>query len=163
MLPSRALAQLLWMLYADLGCRGFVAEIEQERCERDRTDNFQGKAATPSQGHMFHHFACSEPWPALISIKSQSILMISLCSSSEPLTLMSLKVSTTVQVLCASWALVGIPVVICAGVGVLYHVDHLLRTFFWYLLFSLPLGIAVPTWLLASGKAEGFMWKTSEQ
>ena len=95
--------------------------------------------------------------------------------------------------------------VICAGVGVLYHVDHLLRrdedrlivlfsfrifvstrsligasvrmdlfsalcnmwiihtklatlprnvrAFFWYLLFSLPLGIAVPTWLLASGKA----------
>lgn len=80
------------------------------------------------------------------------ILIISLCSSSEPLALMSLKVSPTVQVLCASWALVGIPMVICAGVGVLYHVDHLLRAFFWYLLFSLPLGIAVPTWLLASGK-----------
>ena len=28
-----------------------------------------------------------------------------------------------------------------------------MRAFFWYLLFSLPLGIAVPTWLLASGKA----------
>eukprot|EP00435_Cladocopium_sp_Y103_P044007 s1288_g12.t1 len=80
------------------------------------------------------------------------ILIISLCSSSEPLALMSLKVSPTVQVLSASWALVGIPMVICAGVGVLYHVDHLLRAFFWYLLFSLPLGIAVPTWLLASGK-----------
>jgi len=80
------------------------------------------------------------------------ILIISLCSSSEPLTLMSLKVSPTIQVLCASWALVGIPVVICARVGVLYHVDHLLRAFFWYLLFSFPLGIAVPAWLLASGK-----------
>lgn len=29
----------------------------------------------------------------------------------------------------------------------------MLRAFFWYLLFGVPLGIAVPAWFLASGKA----------
>ncbi|CAE7658906.1 adhC2 [Symbiodinium necroappetens] len=65
---------------------------------------------------------------------------------------MGLKVSPEIQVICASWALAGMPVVIAAGVGVLYHVDHLLRTLFWYLVISFPLGISVSAWLLLSGK-----------
>eukprot|EP00931_Biecheleriopsis_adriatica_P060104 TRINITY_DN36083_c0_g1_i1.p1 TRINITY_DN36083_c0_g1~~TRINITY_DN36083_c0_g1_i1.p1 ORF type:complete len:327 (+),score=69.58 TRINITY_DN36083_c0_g1_i1:88-981(+) len=80
------------------------------------------------------------------------ILLISLCSSAEPLSILNLRVSSEIQVLCASWALVGIPLNVCAGVGVLYHIDHLLRTFFWYLLLSFPLGIGIPVWLLLTGK-----------
>jgi len=80
------------------------------------------------------------------------ITIISLCSSAETLSLMGLKVSPEIQVICASWALAGMPVVIAAGVGVLYHVDHLLRTLFWYLVISFPLGISVSAWLLLSGK-----------
>ncbi|CAJ1452531.1 unnamed protein product [Effrenium voratum] len=80
------------------------------------------------------------------------IAVISLCSSAEPLKLMSVKVSPQIQVACASWCLVGIPVTISAGVGVLYHIDHMLRTFFWYLTFSFFIVMAVPAWLLTSGK-----------
>eukprot|EP00439_Symbiodinium_sp_Y106_P001039 s4563_g1.t1 len=80
------------------------------------------------------------------------ITILSLCSSAETLSLMGLKVSPEIQVICASWALAGMPVVIAAGVGVLYHVDHLLRTLFWYLVISFPLGISMSAWLLLSGK-----------
>eukprot|EP00930_Biecheleria_cincta_P042394 TRINITY_DN2916_c0_g1_i2.p1 TRINITY_DN2916_c0_g1~~TRINITY_DN2916_c0_g1_i2.p1 ORF type:complete len:259 (-),score=40.37 TRINITY_DN2916_c0_g1_i2:92-868(-) len=86
-----------------------------------------------------------------VAIVVQTIL-ISVCSSLEPLSLMGLKVSPTIQVLCAAWAMVGIPMSVCAGVGALYRIEYLVKIFFWYLILSFPFGVAVPAWLLASGK-----------
>lgn len=79
-------------------------------------------------------------------------ILISVCSSLEPLSIMSLKVSPTIQVLSGAWAMVGMPMAVCAGVGVLYRIEYLVKTFFWYLTLSFPFGILVPAWLLASGK-----------
>jgi phage shock protein PspC (stress-responsive transcriptional regulator) len=79
------------------------------------------------------------------------IASIAVCSSAEPLQVLALRISPTLQVLWASWALIGIPVAVCAGVGAVFRVDHLVRLFFWYGLLSFPAGLAIPLTMLATG------------
>jgi len=88
---------------------------------------------------------------SLLALIIQTVF-IATCSSAEVLQVAGLRISPTIQVLCASWAFAGIPVAVCAGVGALFRIDHLVRLFFWYLVLSFPLGIAVPSYLLATGK-----------
>lgn len=81
----------------------------------------------------------------------QQILAIAICSSSEPVRIFSLLVMPWQQVLAASWAFVGIPIVINAGVSVLYRVELAVRVLFWYLMISFFFLMIVPVMLLLSG------------
>jgi len=62
------------------------------------------------------------------------IAIIAVASSVEPLEVSGIEFSPTAQVANAAWALAGIPVIIGAGVGVLYRIESHLRTYFGYLL-----------------------------
>lgn len=86
----------------------------------------------------------------LITLLSE-IIAISACSSAVPVQIFGLVVPPYAQVLAASWAFVGIPIVIAAGVGALYRIEQSLRIFFVYLLISFFLGLIVPICLLLSG------------
>lgn len=79
------------------------------------------------------------------------IIAIAACSSAVPVQILGLVVPPYAQVLAASWAFVGIPIVIAAGVGALYRIEQSLRIFFVYLLISFFLGLIVPICLLLSG------------
>jgi len=86
----------------------------------------------------------------LITLLSE-IIAIAACSSAVPVQILGLVVPPYAQVLAASWAFVGIPVVITAGVGALYRIEQSLRIFFVYLLISFFLGLIVPICFLLSG------------
>lgn len=79
------------------------------------------------------------------------ISIISSVSSKGTLKVSTFHVSSTLQVIIGSWAFIGIPITIAAGVGALYRVEMPLRTFFFYLLVSFFFGIGIPMWFLASG------------
>merc|ERR1719316_1664118 len=64
-----------------------------------------------------------------------NILLISIASSVEPIELIGIRISPTVQVLNAAWALGGIPVIIGAGVGAVYRIESHLRIY-WYLVMT---------------------------
>lgn len=79
------------------------------------------------------------------------VSIISSVSSKGSLTVATFVVSPTLQVIAGSWAFVGIPFAISAGVAVLYRVEMPLRIFFLYLLVSFFFGVGIPMWFLASG------------
>lgn len=60
------------------------------------------------------------------------IFCIATASSSEPAYVIGVKFSPAVQVINAGWALLGIPIIIGAGVGMLYRIEHQIRAYFWY-------------------------------
>merc|ERR1719271_508150 len=68
-----------------------------------------------------------------------NICLISIASSVEPIELVGISISPTVQVLNAAWALGGIPVIIGAGVGAVYRIESHLRLYYWYLVMTLIL------------------------
>lgn len=78
-------------------------------------------------------------------------VLIALSSSAYPLQVLGLTIEPNLQMILATWSFVGIPIAISAGVGALYRIEHNVKLLFWYLLFSLPLAIAIPAWLLLSG------------
>jgi len=57
------------------------------------------------------------------------------------------------QIVAASWAWVGIPIVIAAGVGAVYRVAENLALLCYYLLGSFAIGTAACIWLLMTGSA----------
>lgn len=62
-----------------------------------------------------------------------AVFVIATVSSVMPVTLGNIQISPNTQVLMAAWAAVGIPLVVGAGVGIVYRVETFLRTYFWYL------------------------------
>lgn len=79
------------------------------------------------------------------------ICVLSIVSSKGTLTIGTFHISPTLQVAMGSWAFVGIPIVIAAGVAALYRIEVPLRIFFLYLIVSFFFGIGVPIWFLTSG------------
>lgn len=79
--------------------------------------------------------------------------IIALCSSAQSQRVLGVDITTQMQTSVATWASIGIPIAVVAGVGALYRVDHNVKLLFWYLLFSLPVVIYLPVWLMASGNA----------
>lgn len=51
------------------------------------------------------------------------------------------KISAHAQIGNCTWALIGVPVIICGGVGALYRLEKLVRTYCYYMCVSLILGI----------------------
>mmetsp|Transcript_59917 Transcript_59917/g.142756 ORF Transcript_59917/g.142756 Transcript_59917/m.142756 type:complete len:356 (-) Transcript_59917:79-1146(-) len=90
----------------------------------------------------------------LVTLITQ-VATIALCSSDEPIYMASVRISPFVQVLLASWAFAGIPLVILAGVGALYRIEANLRLLVWYMLVSLLVEVCVPIWFLVSGQLCG--------
>eukprot|EP00927_Polykrikos_kofoidii_P011089 TRINITY_DN14670_c0_g1_i2.p1 TRINITY_DN14670_c0_g1~~TRINITY_DN14670_c0_g1_i2.p1 ORF type:complete len:278 (+),score=29.44 TRINITY_DN14670_c0_g1_i2:67-900(+) len=80
-----------------------------------------------------------------------AVCMISVCSSEQTLLLSGLSVSPRLQVALASWAFVGIPAAINAGVGMLFHIESALKLFYLYHVVSVLIGFFVPMSFWASG------------
>jgi len=65
-----------------------------------------------------------------------AICIIATISSVEPMSLGNINVSPSVQVMVAAWAAAGIPLVVGAGIGIVYRVEVFLRAYFWYFVSS---------------------------
>lgn len=79
------------------------------------------------------------------------ISIIASVSSHGTMRVSTFHLSSTLQVCLGSFAFVGIPLSIAAGVAALYRIESPLRVFFLYLLIGFCFGIGVPIWFLASG------------
>lgn len=79
------------------------------------------------------------------------IASIAVTSSSEPLYIIGVKVDPGTQVFNAGWALLGIPFIIGAGVGMLYRIEQMLRLYFWYSLATFFLNLVWWMQLIFSG------------
>lgn len=64
------------------------------------------------------------------------IAVISVASSVVPFAIAGVEVSPFAQVVNAAWALAGIPIIIGAGVGILYRIETHLRVYYYYLVAS---------------------------
>jgi len=62
-----------------------------------------------------------------------AIFIIAATSSVMPITLGNIIVSPNAQVMTAAWAAIGIPLIVGAGVGIIYRIEVFLRAYFWYL------------------------------
>jgi len=62
-----------------------------------------------------------------------AIFIIATVSSVEPITVGNIIISPNMQVLVAAWAAAGIPLIVGAGVGIVYRIDVFLRSYQWYL------------------------------
>lgn len=80
-----------------------------------------------------------------------TIGIIASISSVEPMSMGNIAISPSVQVLLAAWATAGIPVVVGAGVGVLYRVEAFLNTYFMYLAGTIGLELIWFVKFLVSG------------
>jgi hypothetical protein len=80
-----------------------------------------------------------------------NISVIASVSSRGQLRVSSFYLSVQLQMLAGTWAFLGIPIAVCAGVAALYRMETPLRVFFLYLLVSFFFGISIPIWFLASG------------
>jgi len=66
-----------------------------------------------------------------------AVFIIATVSSVEPISLGNIDVSPLVQCLVGTWAAAGIPLVVGAGVGVIYRIEEFLGAYFWYLVATL--------------------------
>jgi len=78
------------------------------------------------------------------------ILLIAVCSSSEPLRAFGLVFPPEVQVFAASWAFVGIPAVVAGGVGALHRIEGNVRLFFHYSAGTFVISCILPVWILST-------------
>jgi len=80
-----------------------------------------------------------------------AIACIAIVSSVEPLVVSGVGISPGVQVLSAAWSLIGIPIILGAGVGALYRVEAHLRVFFMYMVVNFIFGALVSLYFLYTG------------
>jgi hypothetical protein len=80
-----------------------------------------------------------------------NISILASVSSRGTLSVSTFNLSPTVQMLLGTWAFIGIPVAICAGIAALYRYEMPLRAFVAYGIVSFFLLIGVPMYMLASG------------
>lgn len=71
---------------------------------------------------------------------------VATASSAESIFFFGVKISPTTQVFNAAWSLAGIPLIIGAGVGMLYRIEYQLRMYFWYSLATFFINV---TWGLS--------------
>eukprot|EP00391_Amoebophrya_sp_Ameob2_P009136 CAMPEP_0178985220 /NCGR_PEP_ID=MMETSP0795-20121207/2033_1 /TAXON_ID=88552 /ORGANISM="Amoebophrya sp., Strain Ameob2" /LENGTH=223 /DNA_ID=CAMNT_0020676157 /DNA_START=150 /DNA_END=822 /DNA_ORIENTATION=+ len=72
----------------------------------------------------------------------QAIATVALVSSTEVISIGGVKIPPLTQVLYGAWCLIGIPIVINAGLGAVYRVEGQLRFYFYYLSLQLVLTTA---------------------
>eukprot|EP00747_Dinoflagellata_sp_TGD_P165381 gnl/TRDRNA2_/TRDRNA2_186578_c0_seq1.p1 gnl/TRDRNA2_/TRDRNA2_186578_c0~~gnl/TRDRNA2_/TRDRNA2_186578_c0_seq1.p1 ORF type:complete len:292 (+),score=43.44 gnl/TRDRNA2_/TRDRNA2_186578_c0_seq1:116-991(+) len=77
--------------------------------------------------------------------------LISICSSMEPIKIANIVMKPWVQVMLATWAFIGIPITLAAGVGMLYRMEHHIQLFLWYLIISFFIELVVPVSFFLSG------------
>lgn len=80
-----------------------------------------------------------------------NISIIAAVTSSSTMKVSSFTLSSTTQIWLGTWAFIGIPVTIVAGVAALYRIEMPLRAMFFYLTASFFIYIGLPLYLLASG------------
>eukprot|EP00933_Yihiella_yeosuensis_P026419 TRINITY_DN2049_c0_g1_i2.p1 TRINITY_DN2049_c0_g1~~TRINITY_DN2049_c0_g1_i2.p1 ORF type:complete len:353 (+),score=82.29 TRINITY_DN2049_c0_g1_i2:153-1211(+) len=86
----------------------------------------------------------------LLAFNIQFFLVV-IASSNAQQRVLGIRLPAATQIAISTWAAIGIPTTVCAAMGALYRVEHLVRMFFWYLVASVPVGLFIPTWLVASG------------
>jgi hypothetical protein len=64
------------------------------------------------------------------------IASIAVASSIQPIKIAGVEISPFEQIVNAAWALAGIPIIIGAGVGMLYRMESQLKTYFYYMVVS---------------------------
>mmetsp|Transcript_68253 Transcript_68253/g.108306 ORF Transcript_68253/g.108306 Transcript_68253/m.108306 type:complete len:260 (+) Transcript_68253:126-905(+) len=79
------------------------------------------------------------------------ITILASVSSRGTFQVSTFNLSPTIQMLLGTWAFIGIPVAIAAGVAALYRIELPLRAYVMYMLASFFLLIGVPMYMLASG------------
>lgn len=80
-----------------------------------------------------------------------SVITICLVSSQNTLFILGFSISPTVQVIAGTWAFLGIPVSLIAGVGMLYRVETAIKIFYYYQICSMAFGLWVPLKFLLVG------------
>lgn len=86
-----------------------------------------------------------------------NIIFISIASSVHDIQMMGMTFSANLQVLNAAWALLGIPIIISAGVGAVYRIESHLRIYFYYLTIS----FLIEAMMLISFLSAGDICKTA--
>jgi len=79
------------------------------------------------------------------------IFVIASVSSVHAVRLAGLTMSANLQILNAAWSLLGIPIIVSAGVGAVYRIESHLRIYFYYLLASFFLATGMLISLLTTG------------
>lgn len=79
------------------------------------------------------------------------IFVIASVSSVHAVRLAGLTMSANLQILNAAWSLLGIPIIVSAGVGAVYRIESHLRIYFYYLFASFFLATAMLISLLTTG------------
>jgi len=79
------------------------------------------------------------------------ITILASVSSRGTFQVSTFNLSPTIQMLLGTWAFIGIPVAIAAGVAALYRIELPLRAYVIYMLASFFLLVGVPMYMLASG------------
>jgi len=80
-----------------------------------------------------------------------SVICVAIASSKETILIHGVSVFPRIQVYSGAWCLVGIPIIIGAGVGAVYRIETHLRVFFWYLSLSFVFGAFIGVYFLVSG------------
>lgn len=86
------------------------------------------------------------------------IAFVTSCSSAKPLDLGGAKITPLLQCLNATWCLVGVPLIILAGVSAIYRMATYLTLYFLYLVATLVMTLV---WLFAFLKI-GFVCETTQ-
>jgi len=81
-----------------------------------------------------------------------SVLVLCFVSSKDELDVIGVTISPSVEVIYASWCLLGIPLAIAAGVGALYQMSFHLYTFALYLVGALVLHVGLIGGAVVSGQ-----------
>lgn len=79
------------------------------------------------------------------------IIIIASCSSVVPLQVAGVEIGTVTQLLAGSWAFVGIPLTVGAGVAAWYRIESHIRLFFNYSVATLFFGFCWWVWFLQTG------------
>lgn len=67
------------------------------------------------------------------------------------ITIKGVHISASMQIGNAVWSLIGVPVIICAGVGAVYRIERLIRTYCYYMCATLALSIFWTVQWIATG------------
>jgi len=79
---------------------------------------------------------------------AMAVLTIATCSSTEPIQYADFYIAPEAQVVAASWAFVGIPCAVIAGVGALHRIEEAVRALFFYSCASFVFGLVIPVWFV---------------
>lgn len=93
-----------------------------------------------------------------------AVFVIATVSSVVPVTVGNIIIAPNMQMIVAAWAAAGIPLVVGAGVGIVYRIEVFLRTYFWYLAATIAIeGVFFIKFLISGSVCSTFAPKDLER